>query len=405
MAPDNPDLATGVVNLFDADFASCPQGVYRTLVTKCPVAHAAFTETPVLSRYEDVVWALRHPEIFSSEMEMQMALGTERPMIPQQIDPPEQTRFRKILDPRFSRKRMATIEPDVRRHANELIDRFYARGECEFDHEFAIPLPCNAFLSLMGLPASDLDLFLELKDGIIRPQTKIGSLDPGKAKEHRIATGRRIYAYFEDVIAQRRKAPGDDMVSYLLEAEIEGHKLSQNEILDVSFLLILAGLDTVTATLDCNVAYLAANPQARRRLVERPELVPAAVEELLRWETPVMAVPRVVKKKVTVHGVELQEGAMVTLLLGASNVDESEFPEAMRVDLERERNRHMAFGSGPHRCLGSHLARMELQVALEEWHRRIPEYAIKPGETPRHTPGIREIQHLPLVWEPGARPA
>jgi cytochrome P450 len=396
----NPNPETGEVSLFDPEFARCPQPVFQRLRSECPVTRAAFTASPVIARYEDVVWALRHPEIFSSEMDLQMALGTERPMIPQQIDPPAQTRYRKILDPRFSRRRMAEIEPDVRASANRLIDRFVDAGECEFDRDFAVPLPCQAFLSLMGLPQEELGLFLELKDLIIRPQERrqIQSLEDARAI--RAEAGRRIYAYFEELIDARRSRSGDDLMGYLVTAEIDGEKLSRNEILDICFLLILAGLDTVTATLGCNVAYLAANPEQRRKLVRRPELIPAAVEELLRWETPVMAVPRLARRDVELHGFQIREGELVTLLLGSADTDDAEFADAQLVDFERARNRHVAFGAGPHRCLGSHLARMELEVALEEWHRRVPDYAIRQGEQPIYSPGIREVRYLPLVWGP-----
>jgi cytochrome P450 len=397
----NPNLETREVNLFTPEFSAHPQPVYRELVSKCPFARQALVGNPVLSRYEDVLWALRHPEIFSSEMEMHMALGTERPMIPQQIDPPAQTKYRKILDPRFSKKRMQEIEPNVRRHAHELIDAFIARGECEFDQEFAMPLPATAFLALMGLPQSELPRFLRIKDMIIRPQTLLADPTPEGAQELRKDAGRQIYEFFGKVIDERKQKPGTDMVSYLLETEIDGHRLSREDILDVSFLLILAGLDTVTATLGCNMAYLAANPEQRRRIIEKPETIPGAVEELLRWETPVTAVPRIVKREVEIHGMRLQPGEMVTLLIGASNVDEGEFGEPERVDFERERNKHLAFGGGPHRCLGSHLARMELAVAMQVWHERIPDYRVKPGETPRYSPGIREVQYLPLVWDRG----
>jgi len=398
MAAENPDPQTGEVNLFDPEFARCPQPVFERLRSQCPVTRAALTASPVIARYEDVVWALRHPEIFSSQMDLQLALGTERPMIPQQIDPPAQTRYRKILDPRFSRRRMAEIEPEVRASANRLIDAVIDAGECEFDRDFAVPLPCQAFLSLMGLPQQELDLFLELKDLIIRPQERreINSLEEGKAV--RAEAGKRIYAYFDALIDERQTKPGEDLMGYLVQAQIDGEKLTRNEILDICFLLILAGLDTVTATLGCNVAYLAANPGQRRKLVQRPELIPAAVEELLRWETPVMAVPRLVKQDVELHGFQIKAGELVTLLLGSADTDDAEFVGAQDVDFERERNRHVAFGAGPHRCLGSHLARMELAVALEEWHRRVPDYAIKPGEQPTYTAGIREVRYLPLVW-------
>jgi cytochrome P450 len=395
----NPNLDTREVNMISAEFAAQPQPVYRELVTKCPFARQVVMGGPVLSRYEDVLWALRHPEIFSSEMEMHMALGTERPMIPQQIDPPAQTKFRKILDPRFSKKRMQEIAPAVRRHANELIDAFFERGSCEFDREFAVPLPCTAFLSLMGLPQSELPRFLRIKDMIIRPQTLMESPTMEGAQALRKEAGRQIYEFFGNVIDDRKRRPGTDMVSYLLETEIDGQRLTREEILDVSFLLILAGLDTVTATLGCNVAYLAANPAQRRRLVEKPESIAGAVEELLRWETPVTAVPRIVKQDVEIHGQRLVKGEMVTLLLGASNVDSAEFQDPERVDFERERNKHLAFGGGPHRCLGSHLARMELAVAMQVWHERIRDYRIEPGKTPRYSPGIREVQYLPLVWD------
>ena len=363
---------------------------------QCPVARSALNQSPVIGKHEDVIFALRHPEIFSSEVDLQMALGTERPMIPQQIDPPAQTRYRRLLDPLFSRKRMLKIESNVRASANALIDRFVDTGECDLGDAFSIPLPCNAFLSLMGLPEKDLDTFLELKDGIIRPQETV---EPEKAQDHRVASGKGIYAYFEKVIDERKAKPSSDLMGYLVSAKIDGQQLTRNEILDICFLLLLAGLDTVTATIGCNIAYFAQNPEQRRRIVEDPSKIPGAVEELLRWETPVTGVPRLVVEDVTLSGVEIKKGELAFLLVGASNTDESAFPDPEKVDFDRERNIHVAFGAGPHRCLGSHLARMELRVAMEEWHRRIPDYEIKPGETPRYSPGIREVRYLPLVWK------
>ena len=394
--PPNPDTESGTVSLFDPAFAKEPQPIYDRLRRELPVARATLTNSIVISRYEDVVWALRHPEIFSSKMDLQVALGTERPMIPQQIDPPAQTRYRKILDPRFSRKRMAEVEPRVRAHANELIDEIIDAGECEFDKAFAIPLPCTAFLGLLGLPQEDLALFLELKDGIIRPHQRTTDLE--EMKQIRVDTGKRVYAYFGDVIDDRLASPRDDLMTYLVSAQIDGETLSRNEVLDICFLMLLAGLDTVTASLGCTVAYLASNPAQREKLIGEPQLLDGMVEELLRWETPVTGVPRVLAKDTTLHDQVLKKGEMVTILLGASNLDEGEFERPGEVEFARERNRHLSFGAGPHRCLGSHLARMEMRVALEEWHRRIPAYAVAPGETPQYSSGIREVLYLPLVW-------
>jgi cytochrome P450 len=398
MSAQNPDPETNEVSIFDPEFAACPQPVYRRTISQCPVTRMAFTGSPVVTRYEDVMWCLRNPEIFSSEMSEQIALGTKRPMIPQQIDPPAQTRFRKILDPLFSRKRMRKLEPDVRRDANALIDSIIDAGKCEFNSSFAIPLPCNVFLHLMGLPAEDLDLFLRLKDGIIRPHTLVDSMDLEVVTKARADAGAEIYAYFEDLTAKRRKQPTDDLMTYFLTAEIDEEPLTGEEIQDICFLFLIAGLDTVTATLGCNMAYLAANPQQRQLLVDDPGKIEGAIEELLRWETPVTAVPRLATQDMTLGGMEIKKGEMVTLMIGAANVDDEEFGNANEVDLERERNRHLAFGGGAHRCLGSHLARMELEVAMEEWHRRIPDYGIAPGETPTYSAGIREVQYLPLVW-------
>jgi cytochrome P450 len=400
----NPDPETGRVNLFAPEVSSDPQPVYAELRSKCPVARSTFFDAPVLSLYEDIVWGLREPGLFSSAMEKQLALGTERPMIPQQIDPPAQTRYRRLLDPHFSRRKMEELAPAIRSQANALIDGFEARGGCQFDAEFAVPLPCAAFLSLIGLPLSDLAAFLEIKDDIIRPGKRKGlpylPIEEGKAV--RAEAGRRLYAYFDTVIDDRTPRPRGDLLSSLVHAEIDGEKLTRDEILDICFLLLIAGLDTVTATLGCSIAYLASHPEQRQRLVRDPSLIPGAVEELLRWETPVVAVPRIATQDLTLRGVEIKQGAVVTFLLGAANTDAAHFKDANEVDFARERNIHLAFGSGPHRCLGSHLARMEMRVALEEWHRRIPDYAIAPGETPRYSAGIREVMHLPLVWSASA---
>jgi cytochrome P450 len=382
------------IRLFLPEIMRCPQPAYADLRSKCPVGRMFFTNSPIVSHFKDVHDALRDPETFSSEIDL--GLGNVRPMIPQQLDPPAQTRYRKILDPLFSRKKMEALVPAIREHAKALIDAIADKGECEFDAAFAIPLPCTAFLSLFGLPHSDLPIFLEMKDGIIRPQKF--TTDLAKADEIRKATGLRMYAYFEDEMKRRQVQPKQDLLGDLLAAEIDGRKLAHNEILDICFLMLMAGLDTVTATLGCNIAYLAANPDQRRRIVENPALIPAAVEELLRWETPVTAVPRMAKRDVKIGDFEIKAGEFVTFLIGSANTDDARFQDAQSVDFQREHNKHVAFGIGPHRCLGSHLARMELQVAMEEWHKRIPDYAIKPGETPIYSAGIREVMYLPLVW-------
>jgi cytochrome P450 len=389
------------MELFSPETADAPQQAYQDLRAKCPVARSTMGingASVLISSFEELNWALKHPEYFSSEDAV--AIGNDRPLIPLQIDPPDHAKYRRLLDPEFSPKKMAALEPDFRVLVNQVIDKFAADGECDFHEDFATPLPSTFFLRLTALPLSDLPVFLQWRDNIIRPDVDPGDFDA--AAEIRAATGREIYAYFEKALDERSQQRDDGLLSRLLDAEIEGHRLSREELLDICYLLIIAGLDTVTATLDCFVHRLARHPEERRRLVDDPSLAPAVVEEYMRFESPVMVTPRTVKQDVTIGGVELRAGDNVTLVLGAGNLDDGEFDHPDEVDFARGRNRHLSFGGGPHRCLGSHLARLEVRVALEEWHRRIPDYRIPDGAEYHFSPGIRQTNTLPLVFGDGS---
>ena len=399
----NPEIDPAV--LFSPEAADDPHVPYRDLLDRCPVTRSASLSVSgetggsvLISGFEDLNWALKHPEFLSSEDAV--AIGNDRPLIPLQIDPPDHAKYRRLLDPQFSPKRMAALEPDFRALVNQVINGFADRGECDFHEEFATPLPSTFFLRLTGLPIADLPVFLQWRDNIIRPDVEPGDFDA--AAEIRAATGREIYAYFESALDERSERRDDGLLSRLLDAEVEGDRLTREELLDICYLLIIAGLDTVTATLDCLVRHLALHPEQRRQLVDDPALSPAVVEELMRFETPVMVVPRMVKQDVKLRDVELRAGDSVTLVLGAGNIDEAEFGDAETVDFDRGRNRHLAFGAGPHRCLGSHLARLEVRVALEEWHRRIPDYRIPDGADFHFSPGIRQASTLPLVFGNGS---
>lgn len=369
-----------------------PQPMYKALRESNPVFRSP--QAVVLSRLADIEMALKHTELFSSNMDA-VDLGNVRPLIPLQIDPPEHAKYRRILDPLFTPREMARREPLVTELVNEMIDRFAARGECDFHAEFAVPLPCTVFLQLLGLPLEDLDRFLLWKDGVIRPAG-----DSGFDRRHESSAGvaQQIYEYFDKAIDEHIAVPRDDVLSAMIAADVGGQPLSREELLDICFLFLIAGLDTVTDSLDCFFVYLARHPQHRRQLVERPDVLPGAVEELLRWETPVPGVARVATQNVEVGGCPISKGERVSPLLGAANTDPAEFPDPETVDFTRSPNRHRAFGGGPHRCLGSHLARMELRVALREFHRRIPDYEIKPGTQLTYTAALRSVESLPLVF-------
>ncbi len=183
-----------------------------------------------------------------------------------------------------------------------------------------------------------------------------------------------------------------------IQAEVDGKRLTVDEILGICFLFILAGLDTVTDSLECFFAYLAQHPDQRRRIVADPDIIPTAVEELLRWESPVTAVPRMTTSDLELGGCPLQHGDHVGISIGVGNTDERAMPDADVVDLTRSPNKHLAFGGGIHRCLGSHLARLELRTTLREWHQRIPEYSLAPGTELTYQVGLRQIDVLPLVF-------
>ena len=373
--------------------ADDPRALSRSLREQ-PV-HRVGDMFSLVTRRQDVEDGLRKSAVFSWSA-VGMDLGNIRPLIPLQVDPPKHVKYRRILDPLFAPKKMALLEDEVVALVKELVDAFCVTGTCDFHEEFAVPLPCRVFLRLMGLPLEDLELFLSVKDDIIRP--------PGLTLEdqapYRQRAGKAVYEYFERVLAQRKGRPTDDLLGQIMQGEVDGERLTDEEVLDICYLFIIAGLDTVTDSLDCIFAYLAQNPEHRRQLVDDESVIPSAVEELLRWESPVPAVPRVATEDLEIGGCPIKAGQQVMLLLASANTDDADHPGVDEVDLARNPNPHLAFGGGVHRCLGSHLARVELRVAIREFHRRIPEYELAPGTVLEYTTGLRSLHHLPLVFTP-----
>jgi cytochrome P450 len=349
----------------------------------------------------DTEYVLRHHEEFSSAVEM--SLGNTRPLIPLNVDPPRHSKYRKLLDPLFAPRRMDEQEEDITNRVNGYIDAFIDRGECNFSEEFAELFPSSVFLGLMGLPEDELRMFLDMRDGILHPDKKdpAALTDPEVRARVQATTGQEIYRYFGDLVDLRTKQPADDILTRFVQSEIDGERLTRDDILDICFLFLIAGLDTVSDTLTCSYAFLAQHPGHRQQIVDDPSIIPAAVEELLRWESPVpTGVPRRTDAPVTLpNGTEVAAGTSIIVMYGAANVDPSAYPDPFEVRFDRETNPHIAFGGGVHRCLGSHLARRELRVTLAEWHRRIPEYSLKPGhENLEYPPGLRHVKDLTLTW-------
>jgi cytochrome P450 len=391
-----PNEPAGLNLLATPELTRHPQPTYKMLRDSSPVMRVDGIGV-LVSTWELVDEVLHKPEIYSSEFSV-ANLKNERPLIPLQIDPPAHAKFRKILDPLFAPKKMQAREESVAALANQLIDGFIDRDEIDFAKEFSIPFPTEVFLTMLGLPIDELPVLLGMKDGIIRPHEVVGEpFGHPDTEAHQTATAQSIYDYFGTVIDERRRESRDDLIDWFLTAEIDGDRLSREDILDICFLFLIAGLDTVTASLDCFFSYLAEHPELRRMIRTNPERLPFMVEELLRWETPVMVVAREAKTDTELGGCPIHAGEQVLAMIGSANTDDSNIEDAGDVRFDRKVNRHFGFGGGVHRCLGSHLARVELRTALRVWHQRIPDYQIKPGVELDFTPGVRAAPSFPMI--------
>jgi cytochrome P450 len=374
-----------------------PREYYERLRASGPIDNGENPEELLVLRRGDVEHALRTWQDFSSDFGGVM--GSEEPIIPLNVDPPLHARYRKLLDPYFAPRKMATLQPAVQAHTNALIDAFIDRGSCDFSTELAVPLPCSTFLSLLGLPLDELDALVRWKDIMIRPEHVVADRDA--AVQLQAETAMEIYARFGAEMADRRSHPRDDFITHLTQVEMDGEKLTDSEILRTCFLLLAAGLDTVTISLECIFSFLIEHDEARRMLVEEPGSEVNLIEELLRWETPVQHVSRRATRDIELDsGAKIPVGSQVGIALASANVDPDGLPEAAQVDVRRGDIRNFAFGGGPHRCLGSNLARMELRTVVRTWHDRIPEYALAPGtDLVWNSATLRGLDHLPLVWE------
>jgi cytochrome P450 len=376
---------------------SAPQTVYHD---KAANVRAERIEGVVhLYRLADIIAINRHPAVTATGGRGG-SFGNEGALIPLEIDGAEHRKWRRLLDPMFAPKQIARLEDSVRALAADLIDSFAATGTADLAEQFCVPLPCLTFLRLLGAPAEDLDFFLEFKDGVIHPQGE--TLEEVNA--NMAVAGAKLLEYFTVFLARRREenVPSDDIIWSLLSAEVEGKPLTDLELLNILFLLMFAGLDTVTSSMSCTFAWLAQHPAQRQRLVDDPSLIPAAVEEIMRYESPVPSGTRYADQ----HDIDLGDGLVIHqgeamhAIWAAANVDPNAFEDPMTVDFGRRPN-HIVFASGLHRCLGSHLARLEMRLAVEELLSRIPDYSVQPGEELVYDNiSVRNVTYLPIAFKP-----
>ena len=351
-----------------------------------------------LTSPEAVEFAHRHPELFSSAKAFD-GLGSPVPLIPIAIDPPDHKRFRKVLDPMLAPRVVNGIEDSLRSQVRELIAAFADRGSCDAVDELARLYPTQVFLTLFGLPLADRDRFIHWAESIIEATAADDVAEGAELSPEVMENAMALFVYLQACVDEKRAEPADDMLSRVLQLEGE-EAFTNEEVLGLCFLFVLAGLDTVTAMIGFTLLHLARRPELRARLRTEPELVGPVIEEILRLEQPAPLTPRVTTEEVEVGGQTIPAGSRVLLALGTINRDAERFAHPDDIDPGQADLGHKAFGGGIHRCLGSHLARRELRLVVEEWLAAIPDFDVAPGAQPEVVwpSGTLHLKELPLVF-------
>ena len=332
-----------------------------------------------------------HAEDFSSGTtnDATLLLGVDWKLNPLEIDPPEHSKYRRILQPLFQPSAVSKLEDYVRQTARELIVRFEDKGSCEFIGDFASLFPSYIFLELMGLPKEMLPQFLTWETSFMR----------GETLDIRITAVRSIKDYLEAYIEQRGREPRrDDLVDTIMHAEVDGRNMTRGEVMGMCFLLYLGGLDTVLSSLGWHYRYLASHPELQQQLIAEPSLIPGAVDDFLR-AFGVTGTYRTVMRDRQLAGVQLKQGDLILVGTYLACRDARQYSDPDRVDPLRKA-RHLSLATGPHNCLGVHLARLELRVVLEEFLSRFRNIRIPEGEEASwHTDGVWGVDRLPLTWD------
>jgi cytochrome P450 len=343
--------------------------------------------------YQGILEIMQNPEVFSNSVVTALDPNPPVKWIPEMLDGDEHKQWRRQLGPLFSPGAVERLESTVRQRAIDIIDGLADRGSCDFMADFATRFPTTIFLEMMGLPVEELDQFLDWEHDILHA----GGSDEEKLQVQ-IAAMMAVMGRFATVIAERREEPRDDIVSKALTYEIDGKPVTDEDLLSFCLLMFMAGLDTVSVTLGWMFLHLARNDADRERIGAEPAIIPTAVEEFVRAYAIVIPA-RKVMADIEIQGCPMKTGDMVNIPLNAATRDEAAFANATTVDITRKPNNHIGFGAGPHRCLGSHLARQELRIALEEWHARMPNYRLAPDAQMLESGSQLGLESLPLVWD------
>ncbi|MFQ5514879.1 MAG: cytochrome P450 [Myxococcota bacterium] len=394
-APDLPEF-----------YLEDPDASFRRLRAEDPVHWYAPGGFWCITRHADVQYVSRTPRLFCSRhgtqiFEIQQVREGRRKGVEGaapsiiQMDPPQHNRFRKLVIRAFTARTVSALEPRIREIARESLSAIEP-GEClDFVEKVAIPLPMLVIAEMLGVPSEDREDFRRWSDAMIEA-------GGGGTEETTVRTVSEMFAYFQERIPERQREPRSDLLSALVHAEIDGERLSEPEILIFCLTLLVAGNETTRNLISGGARALMENPDEKRKLVEDPRRIPNAVEEMLRWVTPVRNFARRATHDTELGGAKIAEGDFVVLLYGSANRDEAVFGEdSHRFDVTRERApRHLAFGFGEHLCMGASLARLETRVMFQELLARFPRLKLAGPVTPLRSILINGIERMPVVFEP-----
>jgi cytochrome P450 len=383
----------------DPAFLADPYALYATGRAAGKPVPAGPRGTWSVFSYDLCSAVLRDHETWSSERSQPAVNGQQPPRNMLGADPPAHTRLRGLVSQAFTPRMVERLVPRMEAVAGELLDAVRGRDAFDVVDALAYPLPVIVIAELLGIPPGDRDNFKRWSDAIVA--TLGGGLDPDTPRELPVEVIAELVAYLAGVVEQRRAEPRDDLLSALVAAEVDGSRLSFPELIAMLILLLVAGNETTTNLIGNAVEALAAHPSDLGRVRDDPSLLPSAIEEVLRWSSPVQMTARVARRDTVLAGVAVPEGTPLLVWLASANRDETVFPEPERFDIARSPNRHLAFGQGIHFCLGAPLARLEARVALEAFLARYRAFEPLPGPHPRvPTFVMRGYRELPLRVTP-----
>jgi cholest-4-en-3-one 26-monooxygenase len=382
-----------------------PHATFRRLRTETPISwHEMPGDTGfwAITKYKDVFAISLDQKTFSSARAgVILRTWKEEEYEPQKgmlinLDPPEHTHYRRLVSLGFSGRMIRRLEEHVRKITTEIIDQVALAGECDFVSSISVELPLRVIVELVGVPMADRHRVLQWSNQMLAYDDPEYQLDPDTPK---IAAA-ELFMYANELAADRLQHPREDLVSELMHGEVEGHRLSLAEFNSFFMLLLVAGNETTRNLVSGGLLALIEHPEERARLQADPSLIPTAVEEMLRWVTPVNLFRRTATRDVEVRGQQIREGDKVVLFYASANRDEEVFPDAERFDVGRQPNDHLAFGIGPHFCLGANLARLEIRVMFEELLRRLPDITLTGSVERLRSNFINGIKRMPVRFTP-----